>query len=142
MNLKPGALARRFQQHAVAAFHVEASAAGVDLTPVQYAVLAEVHARPSLDQATLAGHVALDRTTASGVVDRLAEKGLVTRRVSAADRRARALEVTPEGAALLQRIEPAVAAAQATILRGLERAEAEELVRLMRKVLRAADARA
>ena len=31
-------------------------------------VLAEVHARPSLDQATLAGHVALDRTTASGVV--------------------------------------------------------------------------
>ena len=135
MNLKPGALARRFQQHAVAAFHAAAAAAGADITPVQFAVLSELHQRPGIDQATLAGHVALDRTTTSGVVDRLAEKGLLTRRVNAADRRARTLEITQAGAKLLTRVEPAVAAAQATILGGLDAAEAAELVRLLKKAL-------
>ena len=134
MNMKPGALARRFQQHAVAAFHA-AAAAGADITPVQFAVLSELHQRPGIDQATLAGHVALDRTTTSGVVDRLAEKGLLTRRVNAADRRARTLEITAAGAKLLTRVEPAVAAAQATILSGLDAAEAAELVRLLKKAL-------
>src|SRR5436305_13023325 len=79
MSLKPGALARRFQSHAVAAFNAEAAAVGADITPVQYAVLSEVRAHPGLDQATLAGRVALDRTTTSGVVDRLAEKRWVPR---------------------------------------------------------------
>ena len=34
MTLKPGFLARRFQQIAVAVFHAEVGAAGSDLTPV------------------------------------------------------------------------------------------------------------
>ena len=71
----PGHLARRFQQIAVAAFLAEVEEAGYDLTPVQCAALAAVGANPRIDQVTLAGLIAFDRTTITGVVDRLAQKG-------------------------------------------------------------------
>jgi len=85
----PGHLARRFQQIAVAVFLAEVEAAGYDLTPVQYAALATVRTNPGIDQITLAGLIAYDRTTITGVVDRLVQKGLLVRRASSRDRRAR-----------------------------------------------------
>jgi DNA-binding MarR family transcriptional regulator len=74
-NDMPGHLARRFQQIAVAVFLAEVGDAGFDLTPVQYAALATIKANPGLDQITLAGLIAYDRTTITGVVDRLVQKG-------------------------------------------------------------------
>ncbi|MGY3292140.1 hypothetical protein ACVWWP_005207 [Bradyrhizobium sp. LM3.6] len=65
----PGHLARRFQQIAVAVFLAEVGDAGFDLTPVQYAALATIKANPGLDQVTLAGLIAYDRTTITGVID-------------------------------------------------------------------------
>lgn len=73
-NDMPGHLARRFQQIAVAVFLAEVEDAGFDLTPVQYAALATIKANPGLDQVTLAGLIAYDRTTITGVVDRLVQK--------------------------------------------------------------------
>lgn len=130
---RPGHLARRFQQIAVAIFHAEVEAAGSDLTPVQYAALNEIAANPGTDQATLAGAIAFDRATITGVIDRLQQKGYVTRRVSGRDRRARLLEITEAGRELLARIEPAVTEAQRIMLSGLEPAEAVEFMRLLRK---------
>ena len=77
INEMPGHLARRFQQIAVAVFLAEVEGAGYDLTPVQYAALAAVGANPGVDQVTLAGLIAFDRTTITGVVDRLVQKGLI-----------------------------------------------------------------
>src|SRR5215213_2944818 len=71
-NDMPGHLARRFQQIAVAVFLAEVEDAGFDLTPVQYAALAAIKLNPGIDQVTLAGLIAYDRTTITGVVDRLA----------------------------------------------------------------------
>ncbi|GLT00350.1 transcriptional regulator [Sphingobium jiangsuense] len=133
----PGHLARRFQQIAVAIFQSEVGAAGCDLTPVQYAALVAIRGRPRIDQITLAGEIALDRTTTTGVVDRLESKGLITRQVNAKDRRARELAVTPEGQAMLDRIAPAVNAAQALMVRGLSGEEAARLTRLLRKAIEA-----
>ncbi|MET3299238.1 hypothetical protein ABIF53_000253 [Bradyrhizobium japonicum] len=81
-NDMPGHLARRFQQIAVAVFLAEVGDAGFDLTPVQYAALATIKANPGLDQVTLAGLIAYDRTTITGVIDRLVQKGLAERRAS------------------------------------------------------------
>jgi DNA-binding MarR family transcriptional regulator len=134
---KPGHLARRFQQIAVAVFHAEVEAAGYDLTPVQYAALTTVAARPGLDQATLAGLIAYDRTTITGVVDRLAQKGLLLRQVNDRDRRVRELQITEEGRQILDGIEPAVEAAQRNMLRGLTADEADQLLRLLRKAIAA-----
>jgi DNA-binding MarR family transcriptional regulator len=133
----PGHLARRFQQIAVAVFLAEVSEAGFDLTPVQYAALATVRSNPSIDQITLAGSIAYDRTTITGVVDRLVQKGLLLRRASSRDRRARELEITEEGRRTLRAITPAVEAAQRMLVRGLTEKETAELMRLLRKAIAA-----
>ena len=137
MKDMPGHLARRFQQIAMAVFLAEVEAAGFDLTPVQYAALAAIAANPSIDQITLAGLIAYDRTTITGVIDRLAQKGLVVRQASARDRRSRELLITDEGRRTLDAITPAVEAAQRLMVRGLSDAEARELVRLMQKAIAA-----
>ena len=134
---RPGHLARRFQQIAVAIFHAEVEKAGYDLTPVQYAALSTVLTNPGIDQATLAGLIAYDRTTITGVVDRLVQKGLLVRNPSPRDRRARELQITEEGRETLRGIEPAVEAAQETMLRGLSASEAKEFLRLLRKAIAA-----
>ena len=129
----PGHLARRFQQIAVAVFMAEVEAAGSDLTPVQYVALAAVDANPGIDQVTLAGLIAYDRTTITGVVDRLVQKGLMARQESSRDRRARELKITEAGRRTLRGITPAVEEAQRIMLRGLTDKEAKELVRLLQK---------
>jgi len=133
----PGHLARRFQQIAVAVFLAEMEAAGYDLTPVQYAALATVRSNPGIDQITLAGLIAYDRTTITGVVDRLVQKGLLVRHASSRDRRARELQLTDAGRKTLRVIAPAVEAAQHTLVRGLSAKEAVELMRLLRKAIAA-----
>lgn len=137
-NDMPGHLARRFQQIAVAVFHAEVGEAGYDLTPVQYAALSTIGKHPGIDQATLAGLIAYDRTTITGVVDRLAQKGLVARHASS-DRRAHALEITDAGSQALRAIQPAVDEAQRMMLRGLKADEAKQLLRLLRKAIAAAN---
>ena len=136
-NDMPGHLARRFQQIAVAVFFAEVGEAGFDLTPVQYAALAAIKLNPGIDQVTLAGLIAYDRTTITGVIDRLAQKGLIERRASPRDRRARELEITDEGRRTLRKITPAVESAQRLMMRGLSAKEAEELMRLLRKAIAA-----
>jgi len=134
---KPGHFVRRFQQIAVAIFHTEVEEAGYDLTPVQYAALTSVRTHPGIDQATLAGLIAYDRTTITGVVDRLAQKGLLVRQANSRDRRVRELQITEEGRRVLCGIEPAVEAAQRIMLRGLTADEADEFMRLLRKAIAA-----
>jgi DNA-binding MarR family transcriptional regulator len=136
-NDMPGHLARRFQQIAVAIFHAEVEEAGFDLTPVQYAALAALERNPGIDQATLAGLIAYDRTTITGVIDRLVQKGLLLRLASPRDRRANVLEMTEEGSRVLQGVVPAVEAAQDVMLRGLTQEETEEFLRLFRKAINA-----
>lgn len=132
-NEMPGHLARRFQQIAVAVFLAEIGEAGFDLTPVQYAALAAIRTNPGIDQVTLAGLIAYDRTTITGVVDRLVQKCLLVRHPSSRDRRARELQITEAGKRTLRGITPAVEAAQRTMLRGLTAKEGADLMRLLRK---------
>ena len=136
-NDMPGHLARRFQQIAVAVFLAEVEDAGFDLTPVQYAALATINANLAIDQITLAGLIAYDRTTITGVVDRLVQKGLVVRETSSRDRRARELKITDEGKKTLCKITPVVESAQRIMLRGLTEKEAAQLMRLLRKAIAA-----
>ena len=98
----PGHLIRRMHQISVSAFAAETKAAGFDLTPMQFAALCMLEENPGIEQATLAGLVAIDRATIGGVVARLETRGLLERSVSRTDRRARVLTLTEIGAALLR----------------------------------------
>lgn len=123
LHLTPGHLIRRLQQSAVAVVISTLAENGYDLTPVQYAALKALSIQPGLDQATLAGLIHHDRTTIGGVIDRLAQKGLVDREISPTDRRARVLTLSSSGRETLTSIEPLVLQAQNEILGGLEEAE-------------------
>jgi MarR family transcriptional regulator, temperature-dependent positive regulator of motility len=135
----PGQLARRFQQIASAAFIAEIEAAGYDLTPVQFAALVALGKNPGIDQITLAGLIAYDRTTIAGVVDRLVSKGYVERKVSESDRRARILHLTKAGEQTLAAVKPAVVAAQHLMLSGLSETETSDLIALLHKAVSAAN---
>jgi DNA-binding MarR family transcriptional regulator len=59
----------------------------------------------------------------------------LSRRTHPSDRRARALEITAQGADLVERIEPAVERAQRIMLSGLSASEAKEFMRLLEKAV-------
>lgn len=126
----PGHYIRRLQQIAVALFMEETEPFG--LTPVQFAALAAVRRDPGIDQRTLARTIGFDTSTIGGVVDRLERRGLMRRLTSPEDRRARRLEVTTEGRAVLREILPAVLRAQRRILAPLEAAERRAFVRALK----------
>ena len=125
-----GHLIRRAHQLAVALFHENL---GRDVTPVQYAVLRALEARPGIDQVTLAAEIALDTSTTAETAVRLERKGWIVRELLA--RRQRALYLTPEGQALLAGLRAPMMTMQATLMHMLEPGEQQELMRLLRKML-------
>lgn len=131
----PGHLIRRLHQQSTQVFQAQTQAAGFDLTSVQFAALDAIAQQPGIDQSGLAATIGFDRATIGGVIDRLEGKGLVQRLVSADDRRARQLQLQPEGRKLLAAVRPVVEALQAEILAPLNRAERASFVALANKAL-------
>lgn len=129
----PATLIRRLHQISVARFATVMSAAGLDLTPVQYTAIAALDARPGIDQATLSGLIGYDRATLGKVVERLEIKQLVQREICPEDRRARRLRLTERGQSLFAAARPNVEAIQPEILSNLTPEEREALVRLLTK---------
>lgn len=119
----PGHLVRRLNQSTLSLFIQHAQAAGFDLTPVQWAAICGIRAYPNLDQASLAGLIAHDKATMSGVVDRLVTKGLVARNVSSRDKRMHQLSLTPLGEALFGAMSPVVDEIQQDIMSPLSEDE-------------------
>jgi MarR family transcriptional regulator, lower aerobic nicotinate degradation pathway regulator len=132
IHLVPGHLIRRTQQIAVAIFMEEMAA--LDLTPIQFALLAELARSSEIDQVTLAAQIAVDVATLGQVVLRLEERGLLARKSDAADRRRKRLAVTTQGRAMLAKAVPAVKAAQQRILAPLTKSEQKEFQRLLAKL--------
>ena len=130
-----GHLIRRLHQQSTQVFQARTQAAGFDLTSVQFAALDAISEQPGIDQASMAASISFDRATMGGVVDRLEQKGLVQRRVSAQDRRARRLHLTPEGDRLLRAIRPVVEDLQADILAPLSSGERATFLALAHKAL-------
>ncbi|EQB15279.1 MarR family winged helix-turn-helix transcriptional regulator [Novosphingobium lindaniclasticum] len=133
----PGHLVRRLHQISVARFACRMTQAGLDLTSVQYAAMLTLRDHPGLDQQTLAGMIAYDRVTIGGVIDRLVQKGLVSREVSPSDRRARVLLLSPLGREALDAATPLVDEVQADLLSHLTPEECELFVKLLQKTTQA-----
>ena len=132
----PLALARRFFQ-----ICTSASAEAVtnsDLTPLEFAVMAYVNStdgEPDLDQSALAARLGVDRNTTSLLVGSLESKGLLDRRVSDTDRRARLVRLTPRGEKLFAKLHPKAIEMQEQILDVLDPAERDVLIDLLVRVI-------
>jgi DNA-binding MarR family transcriptional regulator len=132
----PTAIARRLHQICVAKTSEVVGQAG--LTPLQYGVLihlSKVTGKPGIEQNSLAGRLNIDRNTASLLVEQLAKKELVERRVNGADRRARLLSLTPKGERLYAQLRPAHLAANQSILAPITFGERKLLISLLIRVI-------
>jgi DNA-binding MarR family transcriptional regulator len=130
---KPGHLIRRAHQIAVALFMEECAA--FDITPVQYATLVAIREAPGIVAIQLSAIVAFDPATLGKVIERLELKKLVTRRTTAADKRAKCLFLTKEGQALVEAVEPAVMRSQDRILAPLAAKERKMFMRLIEQMV-------
>ena len=124
-----GHLIRRAQQISTALFAEEC--AGFDLTPVQYAALAAIKAKPAVYVTPRSALIAFDRCTIGGVLERLEAKGWIRRTPNPADKRVKLLRLTLEGERLLRRVAPAVRRAQERLLEPLAPADRSTMLRLL-----------
>jgi DNA-binding MarR family transcriptional regulator len=122
-------LIRRMHQ-AADAFYYDEIPHG-DITPVQLAALRAIQFRSGIDQLRLANAIKLDRTTIAGVVLRLENKGLITRRPAPHDRRSNLLSLTVDGEKLLGELLPAADRAQRRMLAKLTPEQRRQFLDLM-----------
>jgi MarR family transcriptional regulator, organic hydroperoxide resistance regulator len=104
----------------------------VGLTGRQATALWMAHDPLSMGQ--LSRQLGCDPSSATGIVDRLERKGLVRRVSDPADRRAKRVELTPDGRKVRRRIEQRVMAARPSIA-GLSKGEQRQLRDLLRKAM-------
>lgn len=135
----PGHLVRRLHQLSTQLFTQRVQQTGSDLTPIQFAALDALRAMDGIDQAGLAAAIAKDRATIGAVVDRLEQKGLIARRPSPRDKRAKVLSLTEQGQAVLAELVPVVDALQRDSLPGLSDAEYRQFLALATKAVAAAE---
>ncbi len=128
----PGHLVRRLQQVAVRLFGDEVAS---DLTPVQFAALAAVSDRPNIGQAALAALIGYDRATMGGVIERLEQKGWLTRNASPDDRRSNVLCLTAAGKRILAASIAEVERAQQKLLEPLTAGEQRQFEAMCLKIL-------
>lgn len=128
-----GHLIRRLHQTSTQIFQLRTKEAGFQMTPVQFAAMCAIREKPEIDQATIAALIAYDRATIGGVIDRLEQKGWVSRSPSKRDRRAKEVRLTEEGERILREAEPVVKALQGEVLDGLSAEERATFLALARK---------
>lgn len=115
LDQSPSQLLHRAVQRALDEYAAEFGAGGI--TQRQYAVLAAVAAQEGATQTDLVRMTGIDRSTLADLAARMIAKGLLARERSAADARANAVRLTPEGQAVLAEAEPKMAAADARLLK-------------------------
>lgn len=128
----PGHLLRRCQQIAVAIFLNECR--NLDLTPMQFGVLQTLNLYGAMDQVSLGGLTALDRTTIQVLLHNLEERELVTRSQSSVDKRSKIVRITRAGSDLVDEAMPFALRAQERMVAPLTKRERETLMRLLAKM--------
>ena len=132
---RPGFLVRRLHQIHVAIFLEEM--AEDNITPIQYGLLSALADLPGLDQMSLAEEIGIDRANVADVLTRLESRGLVTRTVSAEDKRRKFCVPTKQGLAFVRKYHANMQRAQDNLLRPLKPAERAEFMRLLRCIVEA-----
>lgn len=94
--------------------------AGVSLEPRHFALMRTIEAQDGLAQNSLAEQLRIPPSSMVSLVDHLAERGLVERRIHASDRRSRTLHVTEKGRAVLAEATKRAMALEQHVCQGLD----------------------
>jgi DNA-binding MarR family transcriptional regulator len=104
------------------------------LTPGQLAILIFVDRNPDMTQQQLCDRMLVEKSTLVVRLHRLAERGLIKRVRSTADRRQNLLELTHKGAATLERMLAFVAEHERKVTARLSEKERKQLLQLLVKI--------
>lgn len=124
-----GFLLRRAHQYACEVF--QSKIGNRNLTPQQFSVLVTLLEQRELAQTKLGAVVAMDPATVLGVVQRLAQRGLVAVRTDPADGRRRLVQLTHDGHELARELVAIGPDISSETLHGLSAAERRDLLRLL-----------
>jgi len=105
------------------------------ITRREWALLGVLRREGDLPPSVLAERAALDRARASRTIGPLVDKGLLVRRAQPGDRRRARVGLTEAGHALVDRLEPQVAAINAQVLSALDAGERAALDVILHKLL-------
>lgn len=131
LGAQVGFLLRRANQRHLAIF----ARALPDLTPTQFAALAQLCAEAPLSQNALGRATAMDAATIKGVVDRLRGRGLVAAAPDPGDSRRLLLSPTGAGQALFDRSVPVARAITADTLAPLSAREQRQFLALLNRLV-------
>ncbi len=127
-----GFILRRAHQRATEIF--TAVMAGFEVTPVQFAALAKLDDEGATSQNALGRLIGVHQATLSGVVRRLAARGLVLQSQAPGDARLVLLDLTPEGRALTRAMKRRGRDVSARTLSPLNAEEAAQFCRLLARL--------
>lgn len=125
---------RFVSNHVSRAFSRKVSALGVSVA--EWVVLREAFERAGVVPSNLADRLGMTRGAISKIVDRLIDKGLVTRTQSQDDRRYQAIALTPAGKELVPRLAALANENDAAFFGHLSASERRTLENLMRDIVR------
>jgi DNA-binding MarR family transcriptional regulator len=108
--------------------------AELDLTPPQVGMLRLIAASPGQSQQSVAQELGTPPSRLVGLVDALAERGLVERRRNREDRRLHALHLTEAGEAMLGKIAAIGREHDDAVCRSLDPAERRQLRALLSRI--------
>ena len=111
-----------------------AAFAPFDIRPAQFSVLTVIEHNPGLTQSQVAGALGIKRMNFVGMLDELETRGLAERRQTARDKRAYALYLTAEGAALMRRLKPILKAHESRMVAKVGEQGREALIGLLRQI--------
>ncbi len=124
-----GFLLRRAHQYATEVF--QAKIGTRNLTPQQFSVLVTLLEQREIAQTRLGDLVAMDPATVLGVVQRLAQRGLVAVRTDPEDGRRRLVQLTHDGHELARELVAIGPKISSETLTGLSETEQRDLLRLL-----------
>ncbi|MFK8905615.1 MarR family winged helix-turn-helix transcriptional regulator, partial [Streptomyces sp. YS-3] len=109
--------------------------AQADARKWHYAVLASLHEHGPGSQATLSRRTGIYRSDMVGVLNELAERGLIERAPDPDDRRRNVITITPQGLRHLRHLDKVLDALHDELLAPLTPAERTQLVHLLTRLL-------
>jgi DNA-binding MarR family transcriptional regulator len=107
----------------------------IGLTPASFGLLNILGAREGAMQQELGAAMGVDPSTMVSLIDQLEDPGFAKRQPHPADRRARAVALTPKGRRVLEKGRQMASQVEDEVLGGLTGVEREELLTLLRRAV-------
>ena len=115
---------------------MDARLTSYDVTPAQIHVLHYLyHCGNQAPQCDVTAHLKVKPSTANGILDRMEEKALLRRSVSASDGRKRLITLTEKGEGLQEVLRQKFAETEQLMTKGLGEEETAQLHELLRRVM-------